>query len=146
MANIGGEDFTATGLMVTERNWLVIYEPFERWTGRNIPEFFQGQEFVPSVLVVGVVMVWWGIVGGRAACFVVRAAGEGTRCSHHHTHYHHYDDEYCGDHEGAAHPQSHCPTAHRCCRGAAVRGGPCQPASLDRNFDSASNSLCTYAL
>lgn len=52
MANIGGEDFTATGLMVTERNWLVVYEPFERWTGRTIPEFFQGQEFVPSVLVV----------------------------------------------------------------------------------------------
>lgn len=51
-ANCGGEDFTATGLMVTERNWLVIYEPFERWTGRTIPEFFQGQEFIPSVLVV----------------------------------------------------------------------------------------------
>lgn len=38
--------------MVTERNWLVIYDPFERWTGRTIPEFFQGQEFVPSVLMV----------------------------------------------------------------------------------------------
>ncbi|CAM9757021.1 unnamed protein product, partial [Laminaria digitata] len=51
-ANCGGEEFTATGLMVTERNWLVIYDPFERWTGRTIPEFFQGQEFVPSVLMV----------------------------------------------------------------------------------------------
>ena len=30
----------------------MIYEPFERWTGRTIPEFFQGQEFVPSVLTV----------------------------------------------------------------------------------------------
>ncbi|CAM9520656.1 unnamed protein product, partial [Discosporangium mesarthrocarpum] len=46
----GGEEFTATGLMVTERNWLDVYEPYERWTGRNIPSFFQGQEFVPSVL------------------------------------------------------------------------------------------------
>ena len=51
-ANCGGETFTATGLMVTERNWLDIYEPYERWTGRTIPEFFQGQEFVPSALVV----------------------------------------------------------------------------------------------
>ncbi|CAN0317100.1 unnamed protein product, partial [Hapterophycus canaliculatus] len=52
IANCGGEEFTATGLMVTERNWLVIYAPFERWTGRTIPEFFQGQEFVPSALVM----------------------------------------------------------------------------------------------
>lgn len=71
MANIGGEDFTATGLMVTERNWLVVYEPFERWTGRTIPEFFQGQEFVPSVLVVSslyffpVVVPWILFVSGR---------------------------------------------------------------------------------
>ena len=73
MANIGGEDFTATGLMVTERNWLVIYEPFERWTGRTIPEFFQGQEFVPSVLVVSFLVLlscWQGAGGGG------RGAGE----------------------------------------------------------------------
>lgn len=38
--------------MVTERNWLVVYEPFERWHGRNIPEFFEGQEFIPSSLMV----------------------------------------------------------------------------------------------
>lgn len=64
LANCGGEDFTATGLMVTERNWLDVYEPFERWTGRNIPEFFQGQEFVPSILVVSSFFLLAQVEGG----------------------------------------------------------------------------------
>ena len=49
--------------MVTERNWLVMYEPFERWTGRTIPEFLQGQEFVPSVLTVSSARVFSRVLG-----------------------------------------------------------------------------------
>ncbi|CAM9932316.1 unnamed protein product, partial [Phaeothamnion confervicola] len=49
-ANCGGEEFSTTGLMITERNWLDIYDPWERWNARSIPTFHEGQEFVPSAL------------------------------------------------------------------------------------------------
>ncbi len=49
-ANIGGEGFKASGLMISERNWLDVYAPWERWGEKSIPLFHQGQLFVPSVL------------------------------------------------------------------------------------------------
>lgn len=46
---IGGESFTATGLVVLERNYLEVY-PFENWSGCVIGRFTVGQRVGPSVL------------------------------------------------------------------------------------------------
>ncbi|GAB4819974.1 hypothetical protein N2152v2_007020 [Parachlorella kessleri] len=46
--DVGGEGFTATGLMVTERNFLDVY-PYERWgSNANLPVFREGQQFQPA--------------------------------------------------------------------------------------------------
>ncbi|KAG5177013.1 DNA topoisomerase, partial [Tribonema minus] len=47
-----GEEFSASGLMITERNWLEIYHPWERWSDKAIPTFTVGQEFVPTSLML----------------------------------------------------------------------------------------------
>ncbi|KAI0256361.1 DNA topoisomerase [Lactifluus subvellereus] len=44
----GGEDFFAKGLIVLERNYLDVY-PYDKWTGKEIPDFEEGATFVPSV-------------------------------------------------------------------------------------------------
>lgn len=47
---IGAEDFSARGLMVLEKNWLEIYEPYERWsTGQGeLPPLEIGSRIVPT--------------------------------------------------------------------------------------------------
>ncbi|KAH7920702.1 prokaryotic type I DNA topoisomerase [Leucogyrophana mollusca] len=47
----GGEEFTATGLIVLQRNYLEVY-PYDKWTGKEIPAFVEGEEFVPTVCKV----------------------------------------------------------------------------------------------
>jgi DNA topoisomerase-3 len=51
---ISSEEFTATGLMVLEKNWLEIYEPWERWsTGQGeIPHLQIGSRVTPHSLVL----------------------------------------------------------------------------------------------
>ncbi|GLB36997.1 putative introduces a single-strand break via transesterification at a target site in duplex DNA [Lyophyllum shimeji] len=44
----GGEHFSATGLLVLERNYLEVY-PYEKWLGHELPNFEEGEEFQPSV-------------------------------------------------------------------------------------------------
>jgi DNA topoisomerase-3 len=45
---IAGEGFSATGLMVTARNWLDVY-PYTNWGGEGaLPLFQQGQTFQPQ--------------------------------------------------------------------------------------------------
>ncbi|ETW80507.1 hypothetical protein HETIRDRAFT_46055 [Heterobasidion irregulare TC 32-1] len=52
----GGEEFYATeikltlciGLIVLERNYLDVY-PYDKWNGKEIEDFQEGQEFMPSV-------------------------------------------------------------------------------------------------
>ncbi|KAF9505306.1 hypothetical protein BS47DRAFT_560153 [Hydnum rufescens UP504] len=44
----GGEEFSATGLIVLERNYLEVYT-YDKWVGHPIPEFEQGEEFMPTV-------------------------------------------------------------------------------------------------
>ncbi|KAF8893540.1 prokaryotic type I DNA topoisomerase, partial [Infundibulicybe gibba] len=44
----GGEEFHATGLVIMEKNYLLVY-PYDKWVGRVIPEFEEGEEFMPSV-------------------------------------------------------------------------------------------------
>ena len=49
--DLAGEEFSATGLMVIERNYLEVYT-YDRWTGRKIPTFHEGEHFVPSSLLL----------------------------------------------------------------------------------------------
>lgn len=44
----GDESFYATGLVVLEKNYLLVY-PYDKWVGHVVPEFEEGQEFQPSV-------------------------------------------------------------------------------------------------
>ncbi|KAG9102785.1 DNA topoisomerase [Ceratobasidium sp. 370] len=46
--NVNEEEFYATGLVVLERNYLEVYK-YDKWTGKYLPDFEEGQEFMPSV-------------------------------------------------------------------------------------------------
>lgn len=37
-----------TGLVILERHYLDVY-PYDKWTGKIVPEFEEGEEFMPSV-------------------------------------------------------------------------------------------------
>lgn len=45
-----GERFSATGLMITERNWLDVY-PFESWNAKRVPLLRVGDTFRPKMLM-----------------------------------------------------------------------------------------------
>ena len=49
---IASEEFVAKGLMILERNWLEIYQPFERWsTGQGeLPRVAVGSRIIPTSL------------------------------------------------------------------------------------------------
>eukprot|EP00977_Amphora_coffeiformis_P014604 scaffold4097_cov166-Amphora_coffeaeformis.AAC.61 len=51
---MGTEEFTATGLMILEKNWLEIYQPWERWsTGQGeIPNLQVGSRVTPHSLLL----------------------------------------------------------------------------------------------
>ena len=51
---IATEFFNAKGLMVTERNWLDAYHPFERWSSQQgeLPPVEIGSRIVPSSLTM----------------------------------------------------------------------------------------------
>ncbi|KAI0313920.1 DNA topoisomerase [Amylostereum chailletii] len=44
----GREEFSATGLIVLERNYLDVY-PYDKWSTKELPDFQEGEEFVPSI-------------------------------------------------------------------------------------------------
>ncbi|KAG6840476.1 hypothetical protein C0991_006459 [Blastosporella zonata] len=44
----GDEFFSATGLIVLERNYLDVY-PYDKWVGHSVPDFEENEEFQPSV-------------------------------------------------------------------------------------------------
>ncbi|KII92565.1 hypothetical protein PLICRDRAFT_89135 [Plicaturopsis crispa FD-325 SS-3] len=44
-----GEFFYATGLIVLERNYLEVY-PYDKWSSKEIPDFAEGEEFMPTKL------------------------------------------------------------------------------------------------
>lgn len=48
-AGIGGEEFTATGLVILERNYLDVYV-YERWSGKEIHNYEIGHTFTPTEL------------------------------------------------------------------------------------------------
>ncbi|GAB6030256.1 DNA topoisomerase 3-alpha [Chamberlinius hualienensis] len=45
--DIAQEKFTASGLMITERNYLDVY-PYDKWSDKNIQVYTLGQKFQPS--------------------------------------------------------------------------------------------------
>jgi DNA topoisomerase-3 len=51
---MGPEQFNAKGLMILERNWLEIYQPWERWsTGQGeLPPLQVGSRIVPTTFVM----------------------------------------------------------------------------------------------
>lgn len=51
---IASEEFVAKGLMILERNWLEIYQPFERWsTGQGeLPRVAVGSRMIPTSLTM----------------------------------------------------------------------------------------------
>lgn len=52
LSTAAAESFLATGLMVTERNWLEVY-PWAKWGGNNnLPAFIEGNTFMPSELTL----------------------------------------------------------------------------------------------
>lgn len=48
----GGETFSATGLMVLERNYLDVYSKFDYWKGNKVPKLQVGDKFIPSSLLM----------------------------------------------------------------------------------------------
>ena len=48
-AEMAGEEFSAYGLMVIERNYLEVYT-YDRWNAKKIPNFHTGEHFTPSRL------------------------------------------------------------------------------------------------
>ena len=48
-ATMGGERFSASGLMVLARNYLDVY-PWDKWHGSKIPVFVEGETFEPTSL------------------------------------------------------------------------------------------------
>ncbi|ORX38825.1 putative DNA topoisomerase type I [Kockovaella imperatae] len=46
--DINGEEFSTSGLIVTQRNYLNVY-PYDKWNSSALPDFDEGEEFVPSV-------------------------------------------------------------------------------------------------
>jgi len=51
---IASEEFVAKGLMILERNWLEIYQPWERWsTGQGeLPRVAIGSRIIPTSLIM----------------------------------------------------------------------------------------------
>ncbi|ETO34020.1 DNA topoisomerase III [Reticulomyxa filosa] len=49
--DIAQEQFTTTGLVVLQRNYLDVY-CYDRWTGKFIPEFLPNQTFVPDSILI----------------------------------------------------------------------------------------------
>ncbi|CAO1358137.1 unnamed protein product [Diamesa tonsa] len=50
-ATIANEDFTATGLVIYERNYLDVYI-YDRWSGKEIHNYERGNTFVPTELAL----------------------------------------------------------------------------------------------
>lgn len=46
---IAGEEFTASGLMIKEKNYLEVYK-YDRWTEQSLPVYGVGQTFAPSTV------------------------------------------------------------------------------------------------
>lgn len=50
-AQIADEEFTATGLVIHERNYLEVYI-YDKWNGKEIHPYQQGEQFNPTELAM----------------------------------------------------------------------------------------------
>eukprot|EP00964_Phaeocystis_antarctica_P036479 scaffold20832_cov39-Phaeocystis_antarctica.AAC.1 len=48
---MAGEEFTASGLMIINMHYLRVYT-YEKWSGRKVPKFYEGEHFSPSSLLM----------------------------------------------------------------------------------------------
>ncbi|KZO95763.1 prokaryotic type I DNA topoisomerase [Calocera viscosa TUFC12733] len=46
--NVAGEEFYAAGLVIKQTNYLDVF-PYDKWTGKRLPDFARGQRFMPNV-------------------------------------------------------------------------------------------------
>lgn len=46
-AMVGDEEFHTSGIIITEKNYLKIYEPFDFWGGTELPRFVEGERLTP---------------------------------------------------------------------------------------------------
>ncbi|EPY19266.1 DNA topoisomerase III [Strigomonas culicis] len=51
VVGFGGEEFTTSGTTVVSHGWMEVY-PYERWHSTCIPNYQQGDRFVPSVVLL----------------------------------------------------------------------------------------------
>ena len=49
--NINGEEFTTSGLIILELNYLEVY-PYFKWNAKEIPRFYINEEFVPDSMMM----------------------------------------------------------------------------------------------
>ena len=51
---VGSEEFTAKGLIITEKNWLEVYAPYEKWYSGSgdLPNWQQHYSFTPSAFMM----------------------------------------------------------------------------------------------
>jgi DNA topoisomerase-3 len=49
--DIAGEGFHCKGLQVLELNYLEVY-PYDRWTDKSIPQFYEGEQLQPKELLM----------------------------------------------------------------------------------------------
>ena len=47
---LDGEAFKATGLMIEERNWLDVYDKWEKWSGNKVATLKVGDTFDPQCM------------------------------------------------------------------------------------------------
>jgi len=48
---LGGETFTAKGLIIEEMNWLEVFH-YEKWSDTDLPPIQKGEEFTPDLKMV----------------------------------------------------------------------------------------------
>lgn len=47
---IGGENFSAKGLVIHDRGFYEVYHPYANWSSKTIPNFEEGQQFDPDTI------------------------------------------------------------------------------------------------
>ena len=49
-AEMGGEFFSLTGLLIEQYNYLEVYT-FEKWSEKSVPQFQENERFKPEVIM-----------------------------------------------------------------------------------------------
>ena len=49
--DLAGERFTTSGLMILEKNYLLVYT-YDRWNAKTVPAYHDGEQFTPTSLLM----------------------------------------------------------------------------------------------